>query len=271
MATEKLFRSKLPSDTAIDATREQEGKVWLVTGAGRRRGIGAAILREAVARGARSLAFTTTERSLPEAVQVESELTASGARTLLLTGDVTKPGVAESWVQRTADEFGQLDVVVNNIGGGGPYGRFVDLTAEQVRETMEVNFFGNLWVAKAAIVQMLRQRPPAGTIVFTGSMAYRGAVYRIPYGVAKAALVGTVAGLAREYPDLKFYVLNPRLTQTDLIAEYTEEQVRNVLRATGQPAIDTPIQVARAFLDLVAPDSNAESGGTYSVTGERLN
>jgi 3-oxoacyl-[acyl-carrier protein] reductase len=271
MTEQRFFVSEAPDGDSLPREEEQAGRVWLVTGAGRRRGIGAAILREAVARGARRLAFTATERGIDEAIAVESELRDLGATPLLLTGNIARQAEAERWVDVVVDTFGRLDVLINNAGISGPLDAFVNMAPEQVREVFDVNLLGNLWVTQAAVRQMQLQDPQDGRIVFTGSMAYRGAVRRLPYGISKAALLGTAAGLAREYPEIRFFMLNPGLTHTDMMADYSQEQIASILRVTGQPDIDTPDRLARVFLDLVSPNSTAVSGATYRYDGERLN
>ncbi|MEU0588691.1 SDR family NAD(P)-dependent oxidoreductase [Streptomyces sp. NPDC006132] len=75
--------------------------------------------------------------------------------------DVTDKAAVIEAVQRAHDHFGRLDVVVNNAGCG-LFGAVEELTEQQVRDQMETNFFGALWVAQA-VLPLLRARPSPPT------------------------------------------------------------------------------------------------------------
>lgn len=101
--------------TAEARERELEGQVWLVTGASRANGIGAAIARLAGRRGAR-LSLSATQASTPEAFQLVSDLKSEGIEAIWTPADLTEKHTGEELVAKTIDQYGRLDALVNNAG-----------------------------------------------------------------------------------------------------------------------------------------------------------
>ena len=117
-------------------------KIWFITGSSR--GFGRQFAQAALERGDKVAATARNTDSLADLVA------AHGEAILPLTLDVTDKAAATEAVQRAHDHFGRLDVVVNNAGYG-LFGAVEELTEQQVRDQMETNFFGALWVTQAAL------------------------------------------------------------------------------------------------------------------------
>jgi NAD(P)-dependent dehydrogenase (short-subunit alcohol dehydrogenase family) len=165
-----------------------DGRVWLITGCSS--GFGREIALAALAAGDRVLA--TARR--PETLSGLRERGGDRVRTAAL--DVTDAGQAEAAVKTALEEFGRIDVVVNNAGNGS-VGAVEELTLEELRALMEVMFFGAVAVTKAVLPHLRAQG--SGTVVQISSM---GGQLSMPgfgaYSAAKYALEGLSEALAAE-------------------------------------------------------------------------
>ena len=165
-----------------------DGRVWLVTGCSA--GFGREIALAALAAGDRVLA--TARR--PDALAELRERGGDRVRTAAL--DVTDAGQVDAAVKTALEEFGRIDVVVNNAGNGS-VGAVEELTLEELRALMEVMFFGAVAVTKAVLPHLRAQG--SGTVVQISSM---GGQLSMPgfgaYSAAKYALEGLSEALAEE-------------------------------------------------------------------------
>jgi NAD(P)-dependent dehydrogenase (short-subunit alcohol dehydrogenase family) len=165
-----------------------DGRVWLITGCSA--GFGREIALAALAAGDRVLA--TARR--PETLAGLRERGGDRVRTAAL--DVTDAGQVEAAVKTALEEFGRIDVVVNNAGNGS-VGAVEELTLEELRALMEVMFFGAVAVTKAVLPHLRAQG--SGTVVQISSM---GGQLSMPgfgaYSAAKYALEGLSEALAAE-------------------------------------------------------------------------
>ena len=184
-------------------------KTWLITGAAR--GFGREWAVAALERGDR-MAATARE---PDAL--DALVAAHGDAVLPLRLDVTDRAAAFDTVRRAATHFGRLDVVVNNAGYGH-FGMVEELSETDVREQLETNFFGALWVTQAALPVMRAQG--AGHIVQVSSL---GGVTAFPgigaYHASKWALEGLSQSLAQEVAafDIRVTLVEPGGYATDWV------------------------------------------------------
>ncbi|WP_409180489.1 oxidoreductase [Amycolatopsis sp. VS8301801F10] len=169
-------------------TEETDGRVWLITGCSS--GFGRELAQAALAAGDRVLA---TARK-PEAL---AGLVAEGGdRVRAVALDVTDPAQIDAAVRTALEEFGRIDVLVNNAGHGS-VGAVEELAMADLRAVLEVMFFGAVAMTKA-VVPLLREQG-SGTIVQMSSM---GGLLAPPafgaYCAAKFALEGISEALAAE-------------------------------------------------------------------------
>jgi NAD(P)-dependent dehydrogenase (short-subunit alcohol dehydrogenase family) len=176
-------------------------KVWFVTGSSR--GLGREFVAAALARGDRVAATARNTASLDDLVA------AHGEAVLPLTLDVTDRAAVVESVQRAEKHFGRLDVVVNNAGYA-QVGAVEELTEQQLRDQLEANLFGAIWVVQAALPGLRKQG--SGHIVQLSSIA---GLLAMPLGSAyhasKWALEGLNESLAHEVADfgIKVTVVEP--------------------------------------------------------------
>lgn len=162
------------------------GRVALVTGASR--GIGAAIAGGLAAEGCRVAICARGEAVLRETA---ARIGAGGAEVLPLVADLTATGEAERVVGETLARFGQLDILVNNLGGGR-----ADDTDEAWDFTFDVNLGVAVRASRAAIVPMKEQR--RGVILLISSVSGWQVGGSAAYNAAKAAEIMYARSLAKD-------------------------------------------------------------------------
>ncbi|MCD7439480.1 SDR family oxidoreductase [Streptomyces lincolnensis] len=182
-------------------------KIWFITGSSR--GFGRQFAKAALERGDKVAATARNTDSLADLVA------AHGDAILPLTLDVTDKAAAFAAVKRAHEHFGRLDVVVNNAGFG-LFGAIEELTERHVRDQMETNLFGALWVTQAVLPIMRTQG--SGHIVQISSV---GGVITFPlvggYNASKWALEGLSDSLAQEVAGfgIKVTLVEPGSFATD--------------------------------------------------------
>ena len=181
--------------------------VVITGGAG---GIGRALARRWSVEGAHIALLDMDRDALAEAA---AELTATGADALAVAADVTNYNDCTRAIQTVIDRFCRIDVLVNNAGAVHR-SAFVDTDVEVYRKVMEVNFFGALHCAKAALPYLLASR---GLIVVTSSIAGIAPLYgRTGYAASKHALHGLFESARCELADegLRVMMVCPTFTRS---------------------------------------------------------
>jgi 3-oxoacyl-[acyl-carrier protein] reductase len=188
-----------------------DGKVAIVTGAGRMRSIGRPIAVE-LARAGCDVVVTGTGRS-PERYpddekaagwrdidSVADEVRSLGRRVVPVVCDVADPGAVERLVARTVDELGGVDILVNNAGAARGEDRVpvVDLDLDVWDRVMQVNLYGTFYLSRA-VARTLLARGHGGSIVNISSIAGKlGSANTAAYGASKAAIGALTASMAME-------------------------------------------------------------------------
>ena len=155
-------------------------------------GLGAALCRRFTAAGA---GIAALDVDAPKLSELETALGAAGAKLLPLCGDICKPEDCKSAVAATIAHFGALDVLVNNAGISHR-SLLADTDPDVIRRVMEVNFFGALYLTRAALPHIVARR---GAIAAISSVAgFAPLVGRTGYAASKHALHGFFDSLRGE-------------------------------------------------------------------------
>jgi NAD(P)-dependent dehydrogenase (short-subunit alcohol dehydrogenase family) len=176
-------------------------KVWFITGSSR--GLGRSFAEAALSRGDHVAAAARDTASL------EGLVDTYGDAVLPVQADVTHEAAVLEGVKRAAEHFGRLDVVVNNAGYA-QIGAIEELTGQQLRDQLETNVFGAVWVIQAALPYLRAQG--AGHIVQLSSAA---GLIAMPLGgayhMSKWAVEALNETLAREVAGfgIKVTVIEP--------------------------------------------------------------
>jgi len=160
-----------------------DARTWIITGSGR--GLGKALALAAAESGDRVLATVRQAGSAPEHPNVVEHVL-----------DVRDRAAARAAVRRAVDEFGRLDVVVNNAGYG-LVGMAEEVSEDEARDILETNLLGALWLAQAALPVLRGQW--SGHLVQVSSVGGAGAVPGFGlYNASKWGLEGMSEAIAQE-------------------------------------------------------------------------
>jgi NAD(P)-dependent dehydrogenase (short-subunit alcohol dehydrogenase family) len=190
-----------------------------------------------------------------------------GHRCIVIAGDVGDPQFCADAVSLTVEEYGKLDVLVNNAAEQHPKDSIRDITPEQVERTFRTNVFSYFFMTREAIKHL----PPGGAIINTTSVtAYRGSSHLIDYAATKAAIVGFTRSLALSLADQGIRVngVAPGPIWTPLIpATFEADEVATFgsdvpMRRAGQPE-----EVAPSFVFLASSDSSYMTGQVLHPNG----
>ncbi|HEY2228811.1 MAG TPA: glucose 1-dehydrogenase [Xanthobacteraceae bacterium] len=216
-----------------------EDKVAIVTGAGSRGdGIGngraAAIL---LAREGARVALLDAMREWAEATKAMIE--AEGGTSIVVVADVADPVSSAASVRATVDAWGRLDILVNNVGIGGPIGNAVDVDVAAWDAAMRVNVTSMMLMAKHAIPEMRKRG--AGAIVNIASIdGLRGGNPSLFYSTSKGAVVNMTRSMAAHHgPEgirvnciAPGYVYTPMVYSRGMEPELREARRKNTLLQT---------------------------------------
>jgi meso-butanediol dehydrogenase/(S,S)-butanediol dehydrogenase/diacetyl reductase len=184
------------------------GRVVVVTGSGRPKGLGQAILQRFADEGAACVVSDVDSggeglASSADAQAVVADLTARGARALFQPCDVTDEASCEALVAKTVEAFGRLDVLVNNAGIGFLMKPLLETSGADWDRVLDVNLKGAFLCSRAAARQFVVQGPGedgiAGRIINIASQAAKsGFPHMAPYTASKHGMVGLTRSNAVE-------------------------------------------------------------------------
>jgi NAD(P)-dependent dehydrogenase (short-subunit alcohol dehydrogenase family) len=240
------------------------GKVALVTGGSR--GIGAAIARRLAADGADVVITYVQAASAPKADALVAGIAATGRRAAAFAADNADPAEATKLVDRCAEEFGRLDILVNNAAVS-TYKTVGDFTLDEINETLNVNIRAPFIASQAAI----RHMGEGGRIINIGSTV----ATRMPrttgslYATSKAALIGMTKGMARDLGPrgITVNMVNPGPTRTGMLAPDGSEVAEKIRSFMAVHDFAQPDDIAGLVAYVASPESRFVTGALLNVDG----
>jgi len=238
--------------------------VALITGASR--GLGRAAAARLLERGA---AVAVNVRDQARADAAVGEL---GGRSLALPGDLEDAGVAELLVARTLEEFGRLDILINNAAL--PFTtRFEQITPAEWRRAVEVNLTAPFLLTRAAVPAMKAQG--YGRIVNISSTAGRmvSTLGGAHYTATKTGLLGLTRAAAKELGGYGITVnaVCPGMIDTELTRDSaTTEQLERIAKGYPIPRLGTALEVADLICFAASEAAAYITGAVFDINGGDL-
>jgi NAD(P)-dependent dehydrogenase (short-subunit alcohol dehydrogenase family) len=241
-----------------------EGRVAIVTGASR--GLGRAAAQRLYQRGA---SVAVNVRDIERAEEVAHSL---GDRAFPVPGDVAALGKPDDIARRTLERFGRIDILVNNAAMAETT-RFPDLSADEWRETLEVNLTAPFLLTKAVLPTMQAQN--YGRIVNVSSSAGRmvSTLGGAHYTASKAGLLGLTRAAAKELGKFGITVnaVCPGMIDTELTRESASpELLERLAAAYPVPRLGTPEEVADLICFAASEASGYITGAAFDINGGDL-
>ena len=253
------FMPKFPGNGRL------EGKVAIITGGDSGIGRACAVLFAREGAEVALIYLNETEDAKITAAAVRAE----GKDPLLVRGDIGEQAFCDNVVGKVVEEFGRLDVLVNNAAEQHPQDEITDISAHQLQRTFQTNIYGYFYMTQAA-VPFLRA---GATIVNTTSVtAYRGSATLLDYSATKGAIVAFTRALSANLVDkgIRVNAVAPGPIWTPLIpSTMPQEDVTSFGENTPLGRAGQPAELACAYVMLASPESSYITGAVIPVTGGR--
>lgn len=209
------------------------------------------------------------------AAKTVSDIEAIGGRALAVQGDVTSEMDVQRNFAEISEHFGRLDAVIINAGIVGPSMPLVEMTADRIRNMINVNLLGAIFYAREAARYLSRNKGDvSGSIVFVSSAAARlGAAFEyVDYAASKGALDTLTVGLSRELAkqNIRVNAVRPGLIDTDIHASGGQpDRAQQLGKSTPLARPGTAAEVAGSILWLCSEEASYVTGALLDVSGGR--
>lgn len=240
-----------------------QGKTAVITGG--TRGIGLAIAKHFTNAGA-DVALIATRRS-ESAEAVVAELAATGRKVKLYACDVRDNACVEQTAAEILNEFGRVDILVNNAGITRD-GLLPGLREEDVNDVIDVNLKGAIWVSRAFIRAMAKQRD--GVIINISSVVgLMGNSGQTNYAASKAGIIGFTKSVAKEYGrrNIRCNAIAPGYIATEMTAALSAEMTEKIAGNLPLGRLGKPEDVAKLAVFLASDMADYITGEVIAVDG----
>jgi NAD(P)-dependent dehydrogenase (short-subunit alcohol dehydrogenase family) len=242
------------------------GRRAIVTGASR--GIGLAIAQRLVSEGARVCITARNPEPLAEAAE-----TMDPDAVMAVAGRADDPAHRQEVLDRVTEEFGGVDVLVNNAGINPSYGPMLDVDLDAARKILEVNLLAALaWTQDAVRRADTGLADRGGAVVNLSSVTADVPSPGIGmYGVSKAALSHLTRTLAAELgPRVRVNAVSPAVVKTRFARALYEDKEAETAAAYPMQRLGSPEDVAGAVAYLASDDAAWVTGHVMNVDGGLL-
>jgi NAD(P)-dependent dehydrogenase (short-subunit alcohol dehydrogenase family) len=241
-----------------------EGKATIITGGDS--GIGRAVAL-AFAREGADVLLSYLEEEEPDAQETARIVEEAGKKAVKVPGDIVEEDQCRKIVERAVEEFGKIDVLVNNAAHQMTVNGIADVSSDLLDRTFKTNIYAMFWLCKAALPHLQE----GGSIINVGSIqAYQPSPTLLPYSATKGAIITFTKGLAQEVVQygLRANCVAPGPVWTPIIPASMPGEQTSQFGGTspmGRPA--QPAELAPAFVFLASQESSFVNGETLGVTG----
>jgi 3-oxoacyl-[acyl-carrier protein] reductase len=239
------------------------GKTALVTGASK--GIGKAICLELAQMGVKVAVNYNSSKS--EAEQVVQTITDMGGEAFKIHADVSDLEQVNAMVDKVSDEWGGVNILVNNAGIIND-GLLMRMSDEAWHRVMGVNLNGTFYCTRATLRHMVRER--WGRIINIGSVVgIRGNIGQTNYSSSKAAIIGFTKSLAKEVATRNITVnaVTPGYISTETVAGLSQRQKDTIMTWIPQGKFGNTEDIASMVGYLASERASYVTGQIISVDG----
>jgi acetoacetyl-CoA reductase len=240
-----------------------QGAVIVITGGAR--GIGRAIAQELGREGAKIV--VNYSRSKEQAEELATQLSEDGSsQAIAIRADVSDPAQAASLIDQTIQQFGRIDVLVNNAGINIDR-TMKKMSVEDWNKVIQINLNSFFYTVKAAQHHFIEQG--SGKIINISSfVGQKGNFGQANYAAAKAGIIGftKVAALELARSNVTVNAICPGFIETDMFAGIPEKAKEAILKQIPLGRTGTPQEVARAVRYLIV-DGDYITGQTLNING----
>lgn len=243
----------------------QDGKVVMVTGASR--GIGKAAALAFADAGAD---LVIASRKVPALKEVGDSIRAVGRKCLEVSAHARKPEELKNLVDKAMEEYGRIDVLVNNAATNPAMGPLVETEDDVFDHIMETNLKGYFVLSKQ-VGRVMRDQKSGNIINISSAGGVSPAEFLGPYCISKAGINMLTKALAMEMGphNVRVNAIAPRIVKTDFSrALWTNEKLmQKEFEFTPLKVVATPEEIAQCALYLASSATNYMTGHILVVNG----
>ncbi|GAX36352.1 SDR family oxidoreductase [Nodularia sp. NIES-3585] len=190
-----------------------------------------------------------------------------GRRVVAITGDITDETFCQQAVEQTVDQFGKLDILINNAAEQHPKENIEEISKEQLERTFSTNIFSMFYLTKAAMKHL---RAGSSIINSTSVTAYKGNPLLLDYSSTKGAIVAFTRSLSQNLVSkgIRVNAVAPGPIWTPLIpSTFPADQVATFGKQVPMGRAGQPEEVAPSYVFLASDDASYMSGQVLHPNG----
>ena len=241
----------------------EDNKTVFVTGGSR--GIGKEVALEFAENGYNVVINYVSSKTNVE--ELKSEFESKGVKTLIMQADVTDKEAIDEVVKKAIEEFGSIDVLVNNAGITRD-NLLMRMSEEEFDKVIEINLKGTYIVTKAVTKYMMKKRK--GSIINLSSVVgVAGNAGQCNYSASKAGIIGFTKSVAKELAsrNIRSNAVAPGFIETDMTAVLSDEVKESIHNQIPLKRMGTAKEVANLIYFLGSEESSYITGQVINVDG----
>ena len=241
----------------------EDNKTVFVTGGSR--GIGKEVALKFAENGYNVVINYVSSKTNVE--ELKSEFESKGVKTLIMQADVTDKEAIDEVVKKAIEEFGSIDVLVNNAGITRD-NLLMRMSEEEFDKVIEINLKGTYIVTKAVTKYMMKKRK--GSIINLSSVVgVAGNAGQCNYSASKAGIIGFTKSVAKELAsrNIRSNAVAPGFIETDMTAVLSDEVKESIHNQIPLKRMGTAKEVANLIYFLGSEESSYITGQVINVDG----